>query len=124
MMEYNGTEFKPREVPPPADYQVRVIDATSKISQKGNDMIELVVEIEDGKFKGERMWDYIVAGEWMVKKVGQILSAMGEDPSVKLNLTPDTFKGKRGLVSTKVDEDRAVIKYWKVAKKETEEAPF
>lgn len=45
---------------PKGVYPVKVHEATAKESKAGNDMIELVLEISRGEFKGAKLWYYAV----------------------------------------------------------------
>src|SRR5262245_53973923 len=96
-----GTDF---DTPiPVAAYKMQISDATvgtSKASIERGDPQEMItVEyeiVEDGEFKGRKVWDYIVLNDISQWKVRQLIDALGS--KLKGTLDTDAIIGSRVLV--------------------------
>ena len=59
-IKYDLSEIETRtnRVPPKGTYKAKVFKVTDRSDQGKNDL-EVVVEINEGKFKGVRLWSYL-----------------------------------------------------------------
>jgi len=72
---YSGEDQK-FDVLDAGTYPATIIEAIEKVSKNGNDMIEIVFEVEGG----HRIYDYLVFTEKTAFKVDAFLSATGKAP--------------------------------------------
>lgn len=128
-MFYNGTDYAAREDKKftAGEYKCRIEDMAEKISKKsGKNMLEFTLTVIEGPMKDYRLWYYAVDGEYFIRNVGNILSAIGADPSAQLELTPSLFKGKVLVAVVKVVDEKENISYFKkpTSASSKEECPF
>ena len=88
-----GGAFKHVE---PGEYPCRIVGAKEKISEAGNDMIVLSVEIQGGPIVNE----HLVFTEKASWKIDQVRAAIGEAviEGEQVLITPDRFVGKSARV--------------------------
>jgi hypothetical protein len=106
-VNFKGVES--RQTPPEGDYKLEVLEANSKTGPSG-DMIEFILEISEGKFKGQKQWFYCPLAENSLWKLHAFLTALGEEvPEDEMDidlsdligkevvgvLTHETYQGKK-----------------------------
>ena len=107
-----GKDIEPLPV---GEYTVQVTRATDKISQAGNDMIELELSvIAPIDFKNYKLWVYIVDNEYADQKVYEIFRSCGKP--VPAQIARAAFIDLVGRVKTKRrrydGEIKAEVNYW------------
>lgn len=130
----NEQAHESNPIPPVGEYDVKIVECNEKVSQAGNDMLELVCQL-----KGDiqyRVWEYIVSGnEFAPARIREILESIGKyTPGMKV--TAATFRNAEGRLKikheTKDGKTRARVNYWikgepkqtKIDDKDIEEIPF
>lgn len=97
------------------DYPLKVLEVTPKTFGTGNEGLEFIFEVTDGKSKGAKAWFTCTFDEKSLWKLHALLTAMGvevEDDEMDIDLTelvdrevmgvftPDTYNGKRSFKMT------------------------
>ena len=89
--DYEEKSFKPI---PAGDYRVRIFDAIEKVSNSGNDMIEITLEVSGHT---ARVWHYLVLKKDDVKRTNQKLGEFWNSFGIPMgNFALNTWKGKVG----------------------------
>lgn len=106
-VNFKGVES--RQTPAEGDYKLEVLEANSKTGPSG-DMIEFILEIGEGKYKGTKLWFYCPLAENSLWKLHAFLTALGEEvPEDEMDidlsdmigkeiigvLTHETYQGKK-----------------------------
>jgi hypothetical protein len=84
-------------------YDVKIHSIEEDQSNAGNDMLVVVYELEDGDYKGARIWDYITFTDSQAWKLEQFLYAVGIDPGDDYSIDDDDLVGT--LVKLRVRAD-------------------
>lgn len=115
-VNFKGVES--RQTPPEGDYKVEVLEATLGKSGNGNDQIEFVLEVADGKYKGTKLWFYCPLQENSLWKLHAFLTALGQEvPEDEMDidlselvgeqcvgvLTHETYQGRKRAKMTDFD---------------------
>jgi hypothetical protein len=119
---YDGKDYSPdgfaKAVPGPC--RVEIMEAKERDSSAGNEMMEIVCKVIDGKGKGALLWYYVVySSEYAERQFGRILHSCGLDPKVKRAIRPDMFIGKTAEIEVKVERseeygEKPKIAYWRI----------
>lgn len=89
--DYEEKSFKPIPV---GDHRVRIFDAVEKVSNSGNDMIEVTLEVSGHSGK---VWHYLVLKKDDVKRTNQKLGEFWNSFGIPMgNFALATWKGKVG----------------------------
>jgi len=82
-MLYNSNEYDPADngysPVPEGDYDFTVQNAKANVSKKGNDMIELELEVKVGRNQTITVYDHLVAVKSSLWKVHSFCEAIGYD---------------------------------------------
>src|SRR3954466_384733 len=76
-VNFKGVES--RQTPPEGDYKLEVLEANNGKSNGGNEQIEFILEIAEGKYKGQKVWFYCPLAENSLWKLHAFLTALGEE---------------------------------------------
>lgn len=91
---------------PRGDYDFEILDAEEKKSSAGNDMIELKVQVSNGKGVSRTLPDYLL--EKRAEKLRHCCKACAILDKYETGLLAnDDFVGKRGRLKLGVEKDRA-----------------
>lgn len=106
-VNFKGVES--RLTPTEGDYKLEVLEANSATGPSGQ-MIEFILEVAEGKFKGSKLWFYCPLAENSLWKLHAFLTALGEEvPEDEMDidlsdlvgrevigvLTNETYQGKK-----------------------------
>lgn len=95
----SGQDFD--EPIPKGVYRMTVLSCIQTKSSKGNDMLELELEIIKGKFKGRRVWDYVVLTKKSEWKLASLVRALGMKEKGSIN--PEKLQGKTLTAKVKLE---------------------
>jgi hypothetical protein len=95
----SGQDFD--EPIPKGVYRMSILSCIQTKSSKGNDMLELELEIIKGKFKGRRVWDYVVLTKKSEWKLASLVRALGLKEKGGLN--PEKLTGKTLTAKVKLE---------------------
>lgn len=95
-MRYDSSEYDPSEdnvlEPPPAgDYDFVVMNAAEVVSKNGNPMIELKLEVDVGRRKPVKVYDYLVSVSDALWKIHNFCECCGLDFHSDELLADDCF---------------------------------
>lgn len=91
-VNFKGVES--RQTPAEGDYKLEVLEANSKQGPSG-DMIEFILEIAEGKYKGTKLWFYCPLAENSLWKLHAFLTALGEEvPEDEMDIDLSDLVGK------------------------------
>lgn len=89
-VNFKGVES--RRTPAEGDYLMKVLEAKSGESSKGNEQSEFICEIAAGEFKGAKLYLYCPHGENSLWKLHAFLTALGVDvPDDELELDYEDY---------------------------------
>lgn len=92
-VNFKGVES--RQTPPEGDYKLEVLEANSKASGNGGDMIEFILEVAEGKYKGTKLWFYCPLSDNSLWKLHAFLTALGEEvPEDEMDIDLSDLVGK------------------------------
>jgi hypothetical protein len=92
-VNFKGVES--RQTPPEGDYKLEVTEASAGKSNSGNDQIEFVLEVAEGKYKGTKVYFYCPLLENSLWKLHAFLTALGEEvPEDEVDIDPSDLIGK------------------------------
>lgn len=88
------------------DYFAFVSDAEEKLSQNGNQMIELTFKLAGNpKYDGKLFWEYLVFGlEHSLEKLKRTMTCLGMDTSNVSKVSAEQFVGKTCRIRNKHEE--------------------
>lgn len=93
-------------VVPPDLYKARIDSVTEKVAKSsGNDMLEIVYLITHGKFKGRKIWDYVVLSDATAWKLKQLVKALGKNAKGELDTKKITGSTVQIRTKTQGSED-------------------
>jgi len=95
----SGQDFD--EPIPKGVYRMTVLSCIQTKSSKGNDMLELELEIIKGKYKGRRVWDYVVLTKKSEWKLASLVRALGMKEKGSIN--PEKLQGKTLTAKVKLE---------------------
>lgn len=96
-----GVQTEPQyKLPPVGDYDCQIIACEEKLSQRGQQMLQLTVKIIHGEYHNE-IKEYIVNNQHAMQTVFYILNSCGCPPVENQPITPALFIGKRGNIRVK-----------------------
>jgi hypothetical protein len=90
---------KPSHVPA-GQYEVHVINATSRISRNGNEMVVLKLSVDAGR---GTIFDHLVFTEEADWRIASFLTAVGIELGQGDDIDPALFVGRRARALVKVD---------------------
>lgn len=109
-MEFNPTDGAPRssfELLPAGEYDIEVLEAEERESQKGNQMIALTLQAKHPDGYDARVWDYLVSVPAAIFKIKMFCEATGLGKKFEGGkLTAEDCVGKRARAKIVVDEGR------------------
>ncbi len=109
-MDFNPDDAVQRggfELLPQGDYEVEVIEAEERTSQKGNAMIALTLQARHPDGYDARVWDYLVSVPAAVFKIKMFCEAAGLTQAFESGrLTADQCTGSRLQARISIDEGR------------------
>ena len=97
----DGKDFTPL---PDGVYKVRVGGAEESLSQAGNEMITLTLDVIDGEFTGRKIWDRLVFTPNMMWKIKHVCEELGLPVTGQVELTPSMFVGCEVMVEVETEE--------------------
>lgn len=81
----------------PGEYDFAVLEAEEKLSQKGNEMVELKIQMEDSEGRRFTLFDYLVSIDSMAYKVRHFAEATGLLPEYeKGDMAAEYMIGRTG----------------------------
>ena len=109
-MEFNPEDGASRsgfELLPPGEYDIEVIEAEERTSQKGNQMIALTLQTKHPDGYDSRVWDYLVSVPAAVFKIRMFCHATGLTTQYEGGtLKAEDCVGKRARARIIVEEGR------------------
>lgn len=109
-MEFNPTDSSGRssfELLPEGTYDIEVIEAEERTSQKGNEMIALTIQAKHPEGYPVRIWDYLVSVPAAVFKIEQFCTAAGLQDKFKAGrLMADDCVGKHLRAKIEIESGR------------------
>ena len=109
-MEFNPTDGAPRssfELLPAGEYDIEVLEAEERQSQKGNQMIALTLQAKHPDGYDARVWDYLVSVPAAIFKIKMFCEATDLAKQFEGGkLTAEDCVGKRARAKIVVDEGR------------------
>lgn len=110
-MEFNPTDSSGNssfELLPDGTYDIEVVEADERTSQKGNEMIALTIQAtHPNKEYPVRIWDYLVSVPGAVFKIEQFCSAAGLTDKFKAGrLLSDDCVGKKLRAKIEIEAGR------------------
>ncbi|MCH2134148.1 MAG: DUF669 domain-containing protein [Phycisphaerales bacterium] len=100
----NSSSF---ELLPEGTYDIEVIDAEERTSQKGNEMIALTLQANHPDGYTVRVWDYLVSVAAATFKIEQFCNAAGLTEQFKAGrLTADNCIGKKLRAKIEIEAGR------------------
>lgn len=89
---------------PEGEYNVLITRAEDKNSQAGNPMVSVTYTIEDGEFRGRKLFDNLVQTEKALWKTARLCRALGFDMSEGLNFEAHDLLEHRLRVRASIEE--------------------
>ncbi len=109
-MEFNPSDGSQRsgfELLPAGEYDIEVIEAEERSSQKGNQMIALTLQAQHPDGYDARVWDYLVSVQAAVFKIKMFCEATGLQKQFERGrLTAEECVGRRAKATVIVEEGR------------------
>ncbi len=109
-MEFDPNDSAPRssfELLPTGEYDVEVMEAEERVSQKGNQMIALTLQARHPDGYEARVWDYLVSVPAAVFKIKMFCESAGLEAQFKGGrLTADECVGRKTRAKIIVEEGR------------------
>ncbi|MCL4473535.1 MAG: hypothetical protein M1455_06300 [Actinobacteria bacterium] len=97
---------------PVGDYKAVVVEAIEKVSQSGNDMIELQIKLEGNeRYDGKLFWRYLVFGlEYSLEALKRDMTCLGMNTDNVTTVSAEQFINRRCRVHTKREEYNGELK--------------
>ncbi|MDP7030247.1 MAG: DUF669 domain-containing protein [Phycisphaerales bacterium] len=109
-MEFNPSDGSQRsglELLPAGEYDIEVIEAEERSSQKGNQMIALTLQAKHPDGYDARVWDYLVSVQAAVFKIKMFCEATGLQKQFERGrLTAEECVGRRARATVIIEEGR------------------
>ncbi len=109
-MEFNPSDGAPKsgfDLLPAGEYDIEVIEAEERTSQKGNQMIALTLLAKHPDGYDARVWDYLVSTTAAVFKIKMFCDATGLESQFQGGrLTAEECVGRKGRAKITVEEGR------------------
>jgi len=109
-MEFNPSDGSQRsgfELLPAGEYDIEVLEAEERLSQKGNQMIALTLQARHPDGYDARVWDYLVSVQAAVFKIKMFCEATGlQQQFERGRLTAEECVGRRAKATVIIDEGR------------------
>lgn len=92
---------------PKGSYDFEVVEATEKVSQKGNDMVELIVRLYDSEGKTRKIYDWLVSTDGGAYKIRHFAEATGMLAQYeKGTLLASDMVGRAGRCEVVISKDK------------------
>ena len=101
-------EIESLDLIPPGTYDFEVLAALDKVSQKGNDMIELKINVFGPDGRQKHVYDYLVASDHglCIRKIKHFASSVGLTDQYEAGVLDATnLEGKTGKVLIVIEDD-------------------
>jgi hypothetical protein len=109
-MEFNPSDGTPKsgfDLLPDGEYDIEVIEAEERTSQKGNQMIALTLQARHPDGYDSRVWDYLVSTAAAVFKIKMFCEATGLESQFQSGrLTAEECVGRKSRARITIEEGR------------------
>jgi hypothetical protein len=108
MLNLDFTSVKGFDPLPEGDYIVKVTNVTEKVSQSGNDLLNMEYTVVAGDDDGRRVFDNFVLTEKSLWRFKQFLTTVGIKAVGKESIDTNDIIGKVLMISVGIDEYNGV----------------
>lgn len=126
--DFTNVEEKEFGPLPAGEYNVYVFDVKQKISNSGNEMLQVTFSVADGEYTGRKFNDFMVLTQNALWRIKAFLSALGFDTRGVVRFNKEDLLGTCCKVEVVVDGDYNKVKRFKAAdvhvQKNFDSAPF